>query len=271
MSALATGRIGTTLQRLRDKGSIALNGWQTIGYPTPDAAAQLVPVLLDGGFDLIELGVPFSDPMADGATIQRASQRALDNGITLDHCLDTVRSLRREGVTAPLVFLSYYNPLLTFGLGRFAAAASDAGLDGLIVPDLPPEESDELVRALEATGVDPIFLVAPTSTEERLRAVAARSRGFVYCVSLTGVTGARATLPETLPEYLARVRRVTNLPLAVGFGVSRPEHIAALHGHADATIVASAVIDLMESSPPHEHPARLHAYAHSLREAAGPR
>jgi tryptophan synthase alpha chain len=231
----------------------------------------LAPVLLDGGFDLIELGVPFSDPLADGLTIQRASQRALANGTTLDHCLDTVRTLRRSGVGAPLVFLSYYNPLLTYGLERFAAAAGDAGVDGLIVPDLPPEQSDDLVRALEPAGVDPIFLVAPTSTERRLRAVAARSRGFVYCVSLTGVTGARDVLPETLPEYLARVRRVTDLPLAVGFGVSRPEHITALRGHADAAIVASAIIDVMDGCSPAEHPDRLHAYARSLREAAGPR
>jgi tryptophan synthase alpha chain len=256
---------------LRDKGSLALNGWQTVGYPAPGAAERLVPVLLDGGFDLIELGVPFSDPLADGVTMQHASQRALANGTTLEHCLDTARTLRRGGVGAPLVFLSYYNPLLTFGLDRFAAAAGEAGVDGLIVPDLPPEQSDDLVRALETAGVDPIFLVAPTSTESRLHAAAARSRGFVYCVSLTGVTGAREALPETLPEYLARVRRVTDLPLAVGFGVSRPEHIAALRGHADAAIVASAIIDVMAACPPTEHPERLHAYAHSLREAAGPR
>jgi tryptophan synthase alpha chain len=263
--------IATTLERLRDRGSLALNGWQTIGYPDPAAAERLVPALLEGGFDLIELGVPFSDPMADGPTIQRASQRALEHGITLDDCFGTVRRLRRAGVDAPLLFLSYYNPILTFGLERFAAAAGEAGLDGLIVPDLPPEESDALVRALESEGVDPIFLVAPTSTEGRLRAVAARARGFVYCVSLTGVTGARDTLPETLPDYLARVRRMTQLPLAVGFGVSRPEHVAALRGHADAAIVASRIIDIMEATAAPEHAARLRAFGRSLRQAAGPR
>jgi len=270
--AVATkGRIGATIGRLRQKGSLALNGWQTIGYPDKDTARRLVPVLHEGGFDMFELGVPFSDPMADGTTIQRASQKALDNGTTLDDCFETVRALRRDGVDAPLVFMSYYNPVLARGLDRFAGDAAEAGLDGLIVPDVPPEESDELLRALEPAGIDPIFLVAPTSTDERLRAVAARARGFIYCVSLTGVTGARGVLPTTLPEYLARVRAVTELPLVVGFGVSRPEHVAGLRSHADGAIVGSAIIDIMEKTPPGEHAAALRAYAASLREAAGPR
>ena len=265
------GRISATIDAVRRKGGLALNGWQTVGYPELGTAERLVPVLLEGGFDIVELGVPFSDPMADGATMQRASQRALDNGTTLRHCFDTVRALRRGGVEAPLLFMSYYNPVLAMGLERFAGEAADAGLDGLIVPDLPPEESDALVRALEPAGVDPIFLVAPTSTDERLRAVAARARGFVYCVSLAGVTGARAALSDDLPEYLARVRRFTPLPLTVGFGPSRPEHVAALRGHADAAIVASAIVDLMERCPPDEHAGQLREYAAMLRQAAGPR
>jgi tryptophan synthase alpha chain len=270
-TAAAKGRIGSTIERLRRKGSLALNGWQTIGYPELGVAEKLVPPLIDGGFDLIELGVPFSDPMADGATIQRASQRALDNGTTLADCFACVRTLRKQGVDAPLLFMSYYNPVLSMGLDRFAGTAAEAGVDGLIVPDMPPEESDELVRALEPAAVDPIFLVAPTSTGERLRAVAARARGFVYCVSLTGVTGARERIATTLPEYLARVRAVIDLPLVVGFGVSRPEHVAGLRGHADGAIVGSAIIDIMEKTPPAEHSAALRAYAASLREAAGPR
>jgi tryptophan synthase alpha chain len=267
----AQGRISQTIQRLRARGSLALNGWQTVGYPEIGAAERLVPPLLEGGFDLVELGVPFSDPMADGATIQRASQRALDNGATLDHCFDCVRTLRRQGVDAPLIFMSYYNPVLARGLERFAGDAAEAGLDGLIVPDVPPEESDELLRALEPVGVDPIFLVAPTSTDARLTAVAARARGFIYCVSLTGVTGARDKVSTTLPDYLARVRAVTDLPLVVGFGVSRPEHVAGLRGHADGAIVGSEIINVMERTPPAEHAAALRAFAASLREAAGPR
>jgi tryptophan synthase alpha chain len=270
VSAPTGGRIAATLARCKASGRLALNGWQTVGYPDPDTAERMVPSLLAGGFDMIELGVPFSDPMADGVTIQRASQRALDNGTSLKHCFETVRRLRRSGVEAPLIFLSYYNPILTFGLDRFAAAAADTGLDGLIVPDLPAEQSDDLVRALEPAGIDPIFLVAPTSTEDRLQAVAARARGFVYCVAISGVTGARAALPESLSAYLDRVRHVTQLPLAVGFGISRPEHVAALRGQADAAIVASAIIDLMEVHPPREHASRLHDYAQSLRYAAGP-
>jgi tryptophan synthase alpha chain len=269
--AAAGGRIAATIARVKETGSLALVGWQSVGYPEPGAAERLVPVLLEGGFDMVELGVPFSDPMADGPTIQRASQRALENGVGLADCLAAVRALRRGGVEAPLLFMTYYNPLLSMGLDRFAGEAAAAGLDGLVVADLPPEEADELLRALEPARVDPVFLVAPTSTEGRLRAVAARARGLVYCVSLTGVTGARAALAETLPAYLGRVRRATDLPLAVGFGVSRPEHVAALRGHADAAIVASAIVDLMERSPAAEHPERLRAYAGALRRAAGPR
>jgi tryptophan synthase alpha chain len=265
------GRIAETLSRLRATGSLALIGWQTIGFPEREAAERLVPELLEGGFDLVELGVPFSDPMADGATIQRASQRALENGTTLADCFRTVRTLRHQGVDAPLLFMSYYNPILAMGLDRFAGEAGQAGLDGLIVPDLPPEEADELLRALDPVGVNLIFLVAPTSTEERLRTVAARARGFVYCVSLAGTTGARPDLSVTLPAYLARVRAVTDLPLAVGFGVSRPDHVAALRGQADAAIVASAIIDLMEKTPAAEHPPQLRAFAAELRAAAGPR
>jgi tryptophan synthase alpha chain len=265
------GRIARTLEPFRASGSLALIGWQTVGYPDLDTAARLVPPLIEGGFDLIELGVPFSDPLADGPTMQRASQVALQNGTRLGHCLDTVRTLRSGGVSAPLVFLSYLNPLLAFGLERFAGEGGAAGLDGVIVPDLPPEESDDLLRALEPAGIDPIFLVAPTSTLERLRAVAARASGFVYCVSLTGVTGARAQMSTTLPEYLARVRAVMDLPLAIGFGVSRPEHVAALRGHADAAIVASALINLMEEINPADHAPRLTAFTRTLREAAGPR
>jgi tryptophan synthase alpha chain len=266
-----TDRIGQTFERLRAKGSMALVGWQTIGYPEIGATERLVPALHEGGFDLFELGVPFSDPMADGATIQRSSQKALDNGTTPRHCLEAIRTLRKGGFEAPMVFMAYYNSVLAMGLERFAGDAAEAGLDGLTVPDLPPEESDELMRALEPVGIDPIFLVAPTSTEERLRIVAQRARGFVYCVSLTGVTGARSEMSASLPDYLARVRKATDLPLAVGFGVSRPEHVTSLRSHADGAIVGSQIINVMEATPPAEHAEALRAYAASMREAAGPR
>ena len=269
--ATATGRIARTFARLRAGGSLALIGWQTVGYPDRGNVARLVPALLEGGFDLIELGEPFSDPQADGATIQHASEVALANGTTLRDCLQAVRDLRAAGVEAPLLLMSYFNPILALGTERFAGLAADAGLDGVIVPDLPPEEADELLLALEPAGIDPIFLVAPTSTDERLAMVAARARGFIYCVALTGVTGARDRLWAGLPAYLDRVRRFTSLPLAVGFGISRPEHVAALRGQADGAVVASAIIDLMERTPPEQHPQRLREFAASLRAAAGPR
>jgi len=250
---------------------LALVGWLAVGYPQRDSYRQLIPALLEGGFDLMEIGVPFSDPLADGPTIQRASTTALSNGTTLRDCIDAVRNLRAEGIAAPLVFMSYYNPILAMGLDQFAGAAAEAGLDGLIVPDLPPEESDELLQVLEPAGIDPIFLVAPTSTDDRLAAVAARARGFIYCVSLTGVTGARQDLTTGLPEYLARVRRHTDLPLVVGFGVSRPEHVQSLRQAADGAVVGSAIVDLLERTPAPQHAQALHHYAASLRAAAGPR
>lgn len=262
------GRIGETLARVKAEGRLALIGWQTVGFPEPGAAERLVPALLEGGFDLIELGVPFSDPQADGATVQHASHVALQHGTTLRDCLRTVRNLRKASVAAPLLFMSYYNPVLAMGVERFAGEAASAGLDGLIVPDLPPEEAGELLEALEPAGIDPIFLVAPTSTDDRLELVAERARGFVYCVSLTGVTGARQELSASLPDYLARVRRFTDLPLAVGFGISRPEHVAVLRGRADAAVVGSAIIDLMTKTPRDEHAVRLREFAASLRAAA---
>ncbi len=272
MSATAIrSRIAAAFDRMRRKGSVALVGWQTIGYPEIGSTERLVPALFEGGFDLFELGIPFSDPMADGATIQRSSQAALNNGTTPAHCLQAIRALRTQGLEAPLVFMSYFNTVLAMGLDRFAGEAAEAGLDGLTVPDLPPEEADELVQALDRVGIDPIFFAAPTSTDERLRALAARARGFVYCVSLTGVTGARASLSAELPDYLARVRKHTDLPLAVGFGISRPDHIASLRGHADGAIVGSEIINIMERTPAAEHARALRDFGASLREAAGPR
>jgi tryptophan synthase alpha chain len=247
---------------------MALIGWQTIGYPSVDESRTLVTALIDGGFDLIELGVPFSDPQADGTTIQRASYEALRQGATLGVALDTVRTLRAAGVVAPLILMSYYNPILTRGLARFAADAHDAGVDGVIVPDLPAEESDDLIAAVEPAGIDVIFLVAPTTPDARLRAIAARARGFLYCVSLTGVTGARQSLPDDLPDYLARVRTFTDMPLAVGFGVSRPDHVASLRGVADAAIIASAIIDRMDRADPSDRAAPLRTFARELRVAA---
>jgi tryptophan synthase alpha chain len=171
-------------------------------------------------------------------------------------------------VSAPLILMSYYNPILSRGLAKFAADAHGAGVDGLIVPDLPAEESDELLGALDSVGIDLIFLVAPTTPDARLREIGTRARGFIYCVSLTGVTGARQSLPEGLPTYLARVREHTSVPLAVGFGVSNPEHVASLRGVADAAIIASAIIDRMDRTDQSNRATALGAFAKTLRVAA---
>jgi tryptophan synthase alpha chain len=235
-------RIARTFERLRGAGRAALMPYLTMGYPARESALALVPAALAAGADLIELGVPFSDPLADGATLQAASQQALANGMTLSLCLEQAEALRAGGVTAPLVLMGYYNPIQQMGPAVFARRAGAAGVDGLIVPDLPPEESDALRAALDAQGIDSIFLLPPTADEARARFVAGRSRGFLYLVSLTGVTGARDRLPPDLKSFVARARQVTGLPLAVGFGISSPEQAAQVARIADGVIVGSALV-----------------------------
>ncbi|MFN3336137.1 MAG: tryptophan synthase subunit alpha, partial [Thermomicrobium sp.] len=213
-------------------------------------------------------GSPFSDPLADGATIQRASQVALQNGVTVRYCLETAARLREQGVDVPLVFMGYFNPLLQYGLERFVRACVEVGVDGVIVPDLPPNESDELHALCREAGRDLIFMVAPTSTEHHLREVAARASGFIYCVSLTGVTGARDRLPEELPAFLQRVRAVTELPLALGFGISRPEHIAQVRDLVDAVVVGSALLDRLVAVAPAERASTAEEFITWLRSGA---
>ncbi len=234
--------IERTFARLRAEGRAALMPFLTMGFPERDSALELVPAVVEGGADLVELGVPFSDPLADGATIQAASQRALENGMTLALCLEQAAALRARGITVPFVLMGYYNPILQMGEAQFAERAAAAGIQGVIVPDLPPEEAGALQEALRRHGLDLIFLLAPTSDEERVRLVAQRASGFIYLVSLTGVTGARDRLPPGLEAFVARVRRATSLPLAVGFGISRPEHVAQVARVADGVIVGSALI-----------------------------
>jgi tryptophan synthase alpha chain len=208
-----------------------------------------VPAVIEAGADVIELGVPFSDPLADGATIQHAAQVALEKGVTLSTCLDVCAKLRARHPNTAFAFMGYYNPILAYGLERFAADAQKAGLDGVIVPDLPPEEAGPLKQACSAKGIDVIFLLAPTSTDRRIEAVARMASGFIYCVSLTGVTGARSQVPVELPEFIARVRKRTALPLAVGFGVSTADHVRTIGRVADAVIVGSALINAIDGDP----------------------
>ena len=228
----------------RNHPRAALMPYFTLGFPTRLDSVEVIEAIAAAGADLIELGVPFSDPLADGPTIQHSTQIALENGITVKECLEMVRTLRQHGVSQPLLLMGYYNPLLVYGPERFVVDACEAGVDGLIVPDLPLEEAGDLKAACQKEGMALVYLVAPTTTEARLAQVAAASTGFVYIVSLTGVTGARTSLSEGLPEFLARVRGITDKPLAVGFGISTPEQAARVGELAEGVIVGSALIDL---------------------------
>jgi tryptophan synthase alpha chain len=225
-------------------GHKALIAYLTVGYPSREATGAAAAVLADSGCDIIELGIPFSDPLADGATIQRASYQALKGGITPRDCIEIAAKLRQE-IATPLVFMSYYNPILSFGLEAFCQASARAGVDGLIVPDLPPDEGGELEVSARKHGLDLTYLLTPTSTEARISLVAEKSQGFIYLVSLTGVTGARQTLPPELEDFVRRVRRKTAKPLCVGFGVSNPEQAARVAQVADGVIVGSRLLELI--------------------------
>lgn len=260
-------RIAATFARLKDEGRTALMPYLMIGFPERDSVLELAPALEAAGADLFELGVPFSDPLADGVTIQRASEQALANGVQLAFCLETITTLRTRGLVAPIVLMGYFNPFLHYGLERLAADAARAGVDGFIIPDLPPEEADECQRICQAAGLDIIFFVAPTTPDQRIAEIAARGSGFLYCVSLTGVTGARSELWSGLPAFLARVRQATTLPLVVGFGISNAEHVQQIRPHAEGVIVASALITVLEQLQPAERAAGAAVFLQRLDHA----
>jgi len=258
-------RIAARFQELSLRREVGLAAYITAGYPGLESTPNLVRALVLGGADFIELGVPFSDPLADGATIQRASFQALENGVTLDYCLAVARGLRQAGLQAPLIFMGYYNPFLQYGLERLVRACQEAGVDGLIVPDLPPEEAGDLSGRCRAASLDLIFMLAPTSTEDRIARVCQMASGFVYCVSLTGVTGARSHLSPAVAPFLARVRQHTSLPLAVGFGISTREHVQEVFRLAEAAVVGSALIDLIDRTPSGEQTAALASFVQDLK------
>jgi tryptophan synthase alpha chain len=258
--------IAAAFSRAKEEGRLALMPFLTGGYPSLSQTERLLPALVAGGADIIEIGIPFSDPLADGATVQRASQAALEQGTTLADCLAVARRAHEAGADVPIVFMGYCNPFYQYGLERLARDAAEAGVDGFIVPDLPVEESGEWIEAFAKYGRDLIFLVAPTSTDARLAEVGRHASGFVYCVSVTGVTGARDSLAADLPAYVERVRAHTDLPLAIGFGISRPEHVAQIRPVADGVVVASALINHLDTVPEPDQPAAATAF---LRWLAG--
>jgi tryptophan synthase alpha chain len=245
--AKPASRIARRFEELSAAGELGLVAYLTAGDPTLEASEKIILAAAEAGGDVIELGVPFSDPVADGPVIQRASERALQSGTTLAGVLDLATRLRAR-TEVPLVLFSYFNPLLQMGLEKFAKAANAAGIDGVLVTDLTPEESSEYREIIRAQGLDTIFLGAPTSTDARLAAIAECSSGFLYLISRPGVTGTRESLPEELPALVRRARRVTKLPIAVGFGISLPEHVSVLGGIADAAVVGSALVAEVEQA-----------------------
>lgn len=222
----------------------ALIPFLTAGDPSLAHTAELVLEMERQGADIIELGVPFSDPLADGPTIQAASQRALAQGVRLEDVIGLVRNLRSK-TRIPLVLMTYYNPVLQYGLKRTAQKAAQAGVDGFIIPDLPPEEAEEWKREADKAGLDTIFLLAPTSDLDRIKKVVSLSRGFIYYVSVTGITGARKELPGDLLAKLKSIKKQAAVPVSVGFGISTPEQVAMLAPHADGIIVGSAIVNLI--------------------------
>ena len=216
--------------------------YHAMGYPSRAATLEIIPMLAEVGADAFEIGIPHSDPLADGPTVQTATYTALTQGTTVADCLAMCSELRAMGVTQPFCAMTYYNPLFAYGIQRFVNDAVAAGIDGLIVPDLPPEEADELLAASRAAGLANIFMLAPTSTESRIQFVAQHATGYIYLVSVTGITGARSELPPDLEAFIQRVRRHTKLPLAVGFGIGTGEQAAAVAQIADAVIVGSALV-----------------------------
>jgi tryptophan synthase alpha chain len=239
------GRIADTFSSLKQQGKKGIIPFVTAGDPDLATTEQLLIKLSQSGATLIELGVPVSDPMADGPVIQRASERALKHGFGLQELLDTVARARKQ-IDTPIILFSYYNPLLQFGLKRLAQATRDAGLDGILVTDLTPEESGDFEAELRANDLNMIFLIAPTSTDERLRLVAEHASGFIYAVSRAGVTGARSSVSVEAEKLVTRMRRFSTLPIAVGFGISNAEQVADVHRYADAVVVGSAIVAEME-------------------------
>ncbi|MBM4415067.1 MAG: tryptophan synthase subunit alpha [Chloroflexi bacterium] len=264
MGVATTDRLGELFARTRAEGRTALIGFVPGCWPELDASVAIAEAAEAGGMDALELGIPFSDPLADGVTNQAAYQQALAAGATPAAVLGQAAAIRAAGVRMPLLLMGYCNTLLAYGLERFVRDAAAAGVDGLVVVDLPPEEASKLERVAQAAGVHVVYLLAPTSTAERIALVARHASGFIYCVSVTGVTGARAAVAEGLPEFVARVRAQTALPLAVGFGISTRAQVTAVGALADAVIVGSALVQAVAGAPRAERAAAVRAFTAEL-------
>jgi len=230
---------------LRATGDLKLVGYIMAGHPNKKRSLEVGKKLATSGIAALEIGIPFSDPLADGPVIQKAGQAALEHGMTVGASLELAAAVAREGI--PIVLMTYINPVLSHDPRRFAAEAAQAGVAGVIVPDLPLEESEPVAGWLRSASLDTVFMVSPTTSSERMAAICERSSGFVYCVTVTGITGARTELPGGMKELLGEVRKHTTLPVAAGFGISRPEHMKSLRGNADAAVVGSAIVAEIDS------------------------
>lgn len=256
--------IKNTFSITRSEKRPALIAYLTVGHPSITDTPSLVKAAINGGADIIELGIPFSDPLAEGPTIQRSSAAALTLGVTPETCLETCATLRDDGVETPIILMGYYNPILAYGVESFITKAARAGVNGLIIVDLPPEEGEAVKNKCTENDLDLVMLLTPTSTNERIERISAQASGFIYCVSITGVTGARSSLPTTLPTLVQRIRERTDLPIAIGFGISQREHIQSLAKYADGAVVGSAIIDAIDRATPEERVNKVQEFMKTL-------
>lgn len=255
-------RIEKTFKKLRLQNKKAFIPYIMAGDPSIEKTKEIVLMFEECGADIVELGVPFTDPLADGPTIQRAAERALKNGVTLKKVIAIVKDLRQK-TKIPLVLMTYYNPVFKYGEERFIADAKDAGVDGVIIPDLPPDEAGEFIRLAKNAAIASIFLLAPTSTEDRIKKVASSSTGFIYYVSITGITGAQLLLDGSIEKSINGIHRITDKPVAVGFGVSTPDEAKAVAGISDGVVIGSAIVKKAQGSLDKE----LRDFLLKLREA----
>ncbi len=261
-------RVGRAFERAGERGRIALIPFLTVGYPTVEISIDAARAVADAGADVIELGVPFSDPLAEGPVIQLSSHQALMQGVTLETCLDVAKRLRDGGVDTPLVFMGYYNPILAYGIEGFCESAAASGADGLIVADLPTEEAGPLRKAAKAAGLDLIPMLALTSSDARIADACADASGFVYCVSVLGTTGARETVSDRVTGLVEKVRSYTTLPAAVGFGIARAGHVAEVARYADGAVFGSALVRLLGEEPANGAAERARGFMEELSAGA---
>lgn len=265
-ASMATDRIREAFDRASDEGRIALVPYVTVGFPELGMTTDIVRAVVNGGADVVELGVPFSDPLGDGPTIQASGYRALLNGVTPETCMQATRDVRAAGIDVPIVFMGYYNTILTRGLDRYCADAKKAGVDGLIVADLPAAEAGPLQDAADKVDLAIIPLLALTSTDESIEHACARATGFVYCISVLGVTGARTKVSDRVEGLVRNVRKYTDLPVAIGFGISNAGHVAEVAEYADGAVVGSALINTLAEGDIAGAPDRAETYVRSLMD-----